>query len=125
MFSLSLYSISAFLMSHGMLGLLITMPPALLLALGLKKKGRWTLLFSGSLMLSAACAVAGISIEGFETGRGFALSKSTLLVERNDQPIFFWISTFAFLFGSLVIALFGIRLIWFGLRHLKSEKISE
>jgi hypothetical protein len=118
----SLQSVASLLTQYGLLGLLITMPPALLLALGLKKKGRWTQLFSGALMLSLACAVGGVSIDGLDTGKGLALSKSTLMVNEGERPIFFWISTAAFLAGSALIAIFGIVLMWRGLRPATAPK---
>lgn len=118
----SLQSVASFLTEYGLLGLLITAPPALLLVLGLKKRGCWTHFFGGALMLSLACAVSGISINGLETGTGFALSKSTLMVSEAERPIFFWISTAAFLAGSAFIAFFGILLMWRGLHVSTTPK---
>jgi hypothetical protein len=117
MFLGTLQSLSVVMIEYGLLGVLVTMPPALLLVLGLKKKtGRWTQVLGGALFVSMACALAGISIEGVETGRGLALSKSTLMVNKAESPLVFWISIAAFLGGSAFIALCGIFLMWRGLR---------
>ena len=73
-------------------------------------------------MLSLACFVSGIALEGLETGSGFALSRSTLMVNEMESPTFFWISTVAFLLISLFIAIFGIVLMWRGLHPRAMQK---
>jgi len=122
MVSGTLQSIAHALTEYGMLGMLYTMPPALLLILGLKNKGHWAFLFTGAFMLSLACFVSGIALEGLETGSGFALSRSTLMVNEMESPTFFWISTVAFLLISLFIAIFGIVLMWRGLHPRAMQK---
>lgn len=118
----TLQSVALLLIEYGMLGMLCTMPPALLLVLGLKKKGRWAFLFFGASMLSLACLIGGVTIDGLEAGTGFALSKSTLMVHETERPTFFWISTAAFLLISVFIAFFGIVLMWRSLHPRAMQK---
>lgn len=120
MTSWTLQSVALLLIEYGLLGVLLTMPPALLLALGLKKMGRWTAIFFGGFLISLACAVAGVSLEGVDTGVGLALSKSTLEVRVSDDPKFFWVSTVAFLAMSVFLFLFGCFVFWRGLRSPSS-----
>ena len=107
----TLATVGRFLVEYGLLGILVTMPPALFLLLGLKAQNRLAIFFGGGLFLALGCAILGITIEGISTGEGLALSRSVLMVNLASQPIFFWVSTAAFLIISLAIAAFGILLV--------------
>ena len=111
MSNINLASVSGFLIEYGLLGLLWTMPPAMFLALGLKKKNRWVLFFGGGLFFFLGCVIFGITLEGLTTGEVFSLSRSTLMVASSDKPVFFWVSAAAFLGGSFFIAGFGVLLL--------------
>jgi len=107
----TLAAVGRFLVEYGLLGVLVTMPPAMLLTLGFRMKSRWTLFPSGCLFLSVGCAILGLTLEGVSTGEVLALSRSTLTVAQAGHPVFFWVSTTAFLFGSLAIAGLGLFLL--------------
>lgn len=109
--SVILETVGRFLVEYGLLGVLVTMPPAMLLTLGFRMKRRWTLFPSGGLFLSVGCAILGLTLEGISTGEVLALSRSTLTVAQAGHPVFFWVSTVAFLFGSLAIAGLGLFLL--------------
>lgn len=111
MSSLTLEAVGRFLVEYGLLGVLVTMPPALVLILGLKIKNRWTLFASGTLFFSLGCAILGITFEGIAAGEVLALSRSDLMVNQAGHPVFFWVSTSAFLAISLAIVAFGIFLL--------------
>ena len=111
MSSLTLESVGRFLVEYGLLGVLVTMPPALVLTLGLKVKNRWTLFAGGGLFLALGCVILGITFEGIATGEVLALSRAELMVNQAVHPVFFWVSTGAFLVMSLAIAGFGILLL--------------
>ena len=111
MSSVTLAALGRFLVEYGLLGVLVTMPPALLLTLGLKIKNRWTLLCNGGLFLALGCAVFGITLEGITAGEVLALSRSVLMVPQDGHPVFFWVSTAAFLALSLTFAGFGLFLL--------------
>jgi len=83
----------------------------MVLILGLKMKNRWTLFACGGLFLALGCAILGITFEGITAGEVLALSRSDLMVDQAVHPVFFWVSTAAFLFMSLAIAGFGILLL--------------
>jgi len=119
--SWTIQAVAIFLTEKGMLGMLVTMPPALLMTLGLKSKGRWTAFFAGGLFLSMACFIAGTSLEGIETGVGLALSKSTLMVHAADEPTFFWASTAAFLAIAVALFLLGCFVFWRGFRPVNGK----
>jgi len=104
-------TVGRFLVEYGLLGILVTMPPALFLLLGLKAKNRLAIFFGGGLFLALGCALLGITIEGISTGEVFALSRSVLMVNLASNPIFFWVSTAVFLVISVAIAVFGIFLV--------------
>lgn len=103
---------AALLIEYGLLGLLMTMPPALLLGLGLRSKNRITLAFAGALFLSLGVTGLGISLDGIDSGSGLALSRTVLMVERAEWPVFFWVSAVAFVCMSVAILLFGFVCLW-------------
>lgn len=111
MSGVTLATVGRFLVEYGLLGILITMPPALLLTLGLRMKSRWTLFPSGGLFLSSGGAIFGLTLEGISTGEVLALSRSTLTVAQAGHPVFFWVSTAVFLLGSLAIVGLGLFLL--------------
>ena len=102
---------AGFLVEYGLRGVLLTIPAALFMVLGLKKKNHWAFLFGAGLFLALGCAILEITLEGIVTGEVFALSRSTLMVKQISHPVFFWISTWAFLAGSLAMADFGLFLL--------------
>lgn len=104
--------VSAQLIEYGLFGVLLSMPPALLLTLGLKKRNRAAIGVSGACLVSLSAVGLGIVLEGLITGKGLALTRSTLMVERVEQPIFFWVSTAAFGGGAIAIAGLGFYCLW-------------
>jgi hypothetical protein len=109
---MSIGTIAGLLIEHGLLGLLLMMPPAMVLTLGLRKKNRWAFLFGGGTFLALGFTILGITLEGITTGEVFALSRSTLMTTRADGPIFFWIPA-AVLFGIAALAIgFGVFLLY-------------
>ena len=110
------YLAGAKLAEIGLLGLLITMPLALLLGLGLKHRGRSTTVAGGGMMFSLGTAILGLTMQGIFDGEVFAFSRSTLTVSKLDQPIFFQVSAFAFLGVSVLLIAFGVYLVSLGVR---------
>jgi hypothetical protein len=104
--------VSALLVEYGLVGLLVSMPPALLLALGFRKKNRATTAFGGLCFLSLAALAMGLTLGGIGTGSGLALSHSTLMVERTENPVFFWVSTAAFGMISIALLALGCYCLW-------------
>jgi hypothetical protein len=74
---------------YGLLGILITLAPALLLVLGFKTKGRVTWFFAAGVFLSFAVFILGLTVQGLFTGEVFALSRSSLMVLRSEDRAFF------------------------------------
>lgn len=111
MSNVTLAAMGRFLVEYGLLGVLVTMPPAMLLILGLKKMNRLALLFSGGLFFALGCSILGITLEGITTGEVLALSRLTLMVTHTGTPVFFWISTAAFLAISVAIVGLGLFLL--------------
>lgn len=74
MSSVILETVGRFLVEYGLLGVLVTMLPAMLLTLGLRMKRRWMLFPIGGLFLSLGCAL-GLTLEGISTGEVLALSR--------------------------------------------------
>ena len=89
----TLVGMAEFLVEYGLRGVLLTIPPALFLILGLKKKNYWAFLFGAGLFLALGCAILGITLEGIVAGEVFAVSRLTLMVKQISHPVFFWIST--------------------------------
>ena len=116
MSALSFASVAALLIQYGLLGVLVTLPPALLFGLGFRMKNRTTIAFTGALFFSLGVAVLGITLEGIESGSGLALSRTTLMVELAERPIFFWVSTVAFACISISIAALGLICLWIAIR---------
>jgi hypothetical protein len=113
---LSIASVAAHLIEYGLLGIRMTMPPALLFGLGFRMKNRMTLAFMGALFLSLGVAILGITLDGIDSGSGLALSRNTLMVKRADQPVYFWVSTIAFGCISLFMAVAGVFCCWIACR---------
>ena len=107
----TLAAVGRFLVEYGLFGVLVTLPPALLLTLGLKIKNRWTLFCGGGLFLGLGCAIFGITLVGITTGEVLALSRSVLMVGQTGHPVFFWVSTATFLALSLAFVGFGLFLL--------------
>lgn len=112
MSDLRIASVAALLVEYGLLGLLMTMPPALLFGLGFRSKKRITLAFTGALFLALGVVVFGITLHGIDSGSGLALSRGTLMVELAERPTLFWVSTVAFVGISVAIVAAGVFCLW-------------
>lgn len=91
-------------------------PPALLFGLGFRMKNRMTVAFFGAVSLSLAVVILGITLDGIDSGSGLALSSATLMVELAQRPIFFWVSTVAFVCISVFMAALGLFCLWTAMR---------
>ncbi|MGE0497522.1 MAG: hypothetical protein AB7I35_08145 [Ramlibacter sp.] len=107
----TLASMGRLLIEYGLLGVLVTMPPALFLILGLKSKGRLALLSGGGFFLALGCLGLGIALEGIGADEVLAFSRSTLMVAHTANPVFFWVSAVGFLALSSAMAGLGFFLL--------------
>lgn len=121
MSELSIASVAALLIEYGLLGVLMTMPPALLFGLGFRMKNRMTVAFFGAVILSLAVVILGITLDGLDSGSGLALSRTTLMVELAERPIFFWVSTVAFGCISVFMAALGFFCLWTAMRPRRAR----
>lgn len=104
------------MIEYGLLGVLMTMPPALVFGLGFRMKNRMTVALFGAVILSLAVVILGITLDGIDSGSGLALSRTTLMVELAERPIFFWVSSVAFGCISVFLAALGFFCLWTAIR---------
>ena len=96
------------LVEYGLLAMLVTLAPALLLALGLKRRDGWTSLFGACFFIALASAILGVTLQGIAEGEVFALARWTLMATRAGNPTFFWLSAGAFVAIAMGLAVFGL-----------------
>lgn len=116
MSDLSIASVAALFIEYGLLGVLITMPPALLFGLGFRMKNRMTVALFGAVILAFALVILGITLDGIDSGSGLAFSRATFMVELAERPFFFWASTVAFGCISVSMAALGLFCLWIAMR---------
>jgi hypothetical protein len=107
------------LILFGVLGLIVLIAPAMLLALAFKRRGLPTILTTLGLFFCLGVAGLGITIDGLLKGEVLAWSRSIFTVSASSSPWFYWLSAVAFLAFS-VASIIGS--LWLAVKNIMRQK---